>query len=138
MVDVGRLIRCCGAPAGRAHFLHSALYAELQQEAPYTAASLLGQFDDPRAEDAVVRLERMPNDAPTRDAAAWTSLRVPTLVVATRADLTHPFAYAEELAWAIPAARLVEITSKAVDKAHHVQEGRAVIATFLADLCRQL
>ena len=64
MVEVGQWIRDYGVVRGRAGFLASPLYLRLQQEAPYTASSLLAQFDEPRAADAWPRLLRLPGRCP--------------------------------------------------------------------------
>jgi pimeloyl-ACP methyl ester carboxylesterase len=105
-------------------------------EAPYTAESLLAQFDEPRAADAWPRLLHLPLDAPNLDPAAWRKVAVPTLVLGNRMDWTHPYAYAETLAGAIPQAQLVEIPSKATDREGHVAAARAQIAHFLRQFVR--
>lgn len=134
MVEVGQWIRDYGPDEGRSRFLSSPLYLRLQQEAPYTAGSLLAQFDEPRAADAWPRLLRLPADAPNRDPDAWRTVAVPTLVLANHADLTHPYDYAETLAAAIPHANLVEVPSKAVDQAAHIAAARTHIDEFLQSL----
>lgn len=134
MAEVGQWIRDYGVETGRARFLTSPLYLRLQQQAPYTASSLLAQFDEPRAADAWARLLRLPADAPNRDPEAWRTVTVPTLILANHADLTHPYAYAETLATAIPHARLVEVPSKAVDQAAHITAARAHIDDYLQAL----
>lgn len=137
MVEVGQRIRDHGPAHGRAAFLASPLYLGLQQEAPYTAASLLAQFDEPRAADAWPRLLRLPADAPNRDPDAWRTIAVPTLILANYADLTHPFAHAETLAGAIGGAQLIEVPSKAVDQEAHVAAARTHIDRFLCSLMAQ-
>ena len=134
MVAVGQWIRDYGVVQGREGFLASPLYLRLQQEAPYTAGSLLAQFDEPRAADAWPRLLRLPADAPNRDGAAWRSVDVPTLILANHSDLTHPYPYAERLAAAIPGANLVEVPSKALDQPAHIAAARAHIDDFLQAL----
>ena len=134
MVEVGQWIRDYGVAQGRAGFLASPLYLRLQQEAPYTASSLLAQFDEPRAADAWPRLLRLPADAPNRDPAAWRSVGVRTLILANHTDLTHPYAYAETLAAAIPGANLVEVPSKAVDQPAHIAAARRTSIDFLQSL----
>jgi len=134
MVEVGQWIRDHGTDRGRDGFLASPLYLRLQQEAPYTADSLLAQFDEPRAAGAWPRLLRLPADAPNRDPAAWRTVTVPTLVLANRTDLTHPYDYAETLAAAIPNAKLVEVPSKAVDQPAHIAAARMRIDDFLQSL----
>jgi pimeloyl-ACP methyl ester carboxylesterase len=131
MVEVGRLIRDHGPAEGKRLFLASTLYRDMAAASPYTADSLLAQFDEPRAADAWPRLLHMPADAPNRDPAAWEEIEVPTLILANHVDPTHPFAYAQRLAEAIPDARLVEVPSKAVDKAGHAGAARREIGSFL-------
>jgi pimeloyl-ACP methyl ester carboxylesterase len=134
MVEVGKWLRDYGPVQGRAGFLASPLYLRLQQEAPYTANSLLAQFDEPRAADAWPRLLRLPADAPNRNPQAWRTVGVPTLILANQADLTHPYEYAETLAAAIPGASLVEVPSKAVDPPAHIAAARTHIDRFLQAL----
>jgi len=134
MVTVGELIQRFGAPTARRRFLDTPIYQALRATAPYTADSLLGQFDEARAEDAVVRLQRMPEDAPNRHRAAWEALHTPTLILANQEDPMHPFAYATTLAEAIAGATLIEVTSKAVDKTRHIAEVRQAINAFLQEV----
>ena len=134
MVAVGQWIRDYGVVQGRDGFLASPLYLRLQQEAPYTANSLLAQFDEPRAADAWPRLLRLPADAPNCSPADWRALGVPTLVLANHSDLTHPYEYAERLAGAIPGANLVEVPSKAVNQPAHIAAARTHIDRFLQSL----
>ena len=131
MVEVGQWIRDYGVAEGRQGFLASPLYLRLAKEAPYTADSLLAQFDEPRAADAWPRLLHLPADAPNRDPTAWRQVTAPTLVLANHVDPTHPFAYAETLAAAIPHAELVEVPSKSLDPKAHVATARAHIDRFL-------
>jgi pimeloyl-ACP methyl ester carboxylesterase len=131
MVEVGEWIRDLGVVAGKQACLASPTYAALAAAAPYTAESLLAQFDEPRAADAWPRLLALPADAPNRDPQAWRQIAVPALVLGNEVDPTHPFAYAETLAAAIPHAQLVEIPSKAVDKQGHVAAARRQIGQFL-------
>jgi pimeloyl-ACP methyl ester carboxylesterase len=131
MVEVGHWIRDFGVVAGRQEFLTSPTYAQMLQTSPYTAASLLAQFDEPRAADAWPRLLQLPADAPNRDPLAWRQIAVTTLILANQADPTHPFAYAETLAGAIPHAELREVPAKALDKGAHIAAARAAIRGFL-------
>lgn len=131
MVEVGEWIRDFGVVAGRQKFLASDTYAEMMQASPYTAASLLGQFDEPRAAGAWPRLLRLPADAPNHDQLAWRQIGAPALVIANHVDPTHPFSYAETLAAAIPHAELVEVPSKAVAQGAHIAAARRAISLFL-------
>jgi pimeloyl-ACP methyl ester carboxylesterase len=130
-VQIGSLIQQHGAKAGLALFQQSALYQHLQQEAPDTAASFVGQFLHPRAEEACIRLQRMPADAPNTDRALWGNIRVPTLILANHHDPPHPYAYGEIAARLIPNSILKTITPKSVDKQAHLQEARESIRHFI-------
>ncbi|MCA0457610.1 MAG: alpha/beta hydrolase [Chloroflexi bacterium] len=134
LTEVARYIRQYGAVEGLEVFKQSVAYQALLREAPDVAKSVVGQFTHPRAEETVVKLERMPNDAPCRDRAAWASIHVPTLVLGNHVDPMHPYEMAEVLAAGIPNARLRELTSKSVDKAQHVQEARQFIGAFLREV----
>jgi pimeloyl-ACP methyl ester carboxylesterase len=131
MVEAGEWIRDYGVVGGRQGFLASPTYAQLAHASPYTAESLLAQFDEPRSADAWPRLLRLPADAPNRDPRAWRQIGAPALVLANHVDPTHPFEYAETLAAALPRAELVEVPSKAVDRRAHVAATRTAVGRFL-------
>ena len=81
--------------------------------------------------ECVVRLERIPRDAPGRDRDAWRAIRVPALVLGNRRDPIHPWEMAETLGALIPGAEFREITSKSVDLARHALDVRRELAGFL-------
>ena len=124
-------IRQFGAQAGLERFKQSDVYRAVEQQSPDLAASLRSQFGDPRAEEAVDRLERLPADAPNRDAAEWAAIGVPTLVLGTRRDLIHPYTYAEVLARAIPGATLKELTPKSISPDRYRLDTQNAIDEFL-------
>jgi pimeloyl-ACP methyl ester carboxylesterase len=124
-------IRQYGASEGLARFKQSEVYRAVAQQSPDSAASLVSQFAAPRAEEAVDRLERLPGDAPNRDASEWAMVRVPTLVLGTRRDLIHPYAYAETLARAIPRAALKELTPKTISPERYRLDTQDAIDHFL-------
>jgi pimeloyl-ACP methyl ester carboxylesterase len=128
---IAQLIRQYGAAHGLERFLQSAEYLEIARTAPDAARSLCGQFTHPRAEETVVKLERIPHDAPSHDRREWTAIGVPTLVLANRQDPIHPFAYGEIIAQLIPRAEFHELTSKSVDPARHARETQTFIESFL-------
>lgn len=130
------LIRTYGTQGGRRHFAESAVLAQTQQESPDAAASLLSQFDQALAAERVARLERMPIDRPCADLAACRQLELPVLALANRYDPIHPFDYAQQLAQHFSDARLVEVTAKSVDKAHHQADVQAALAAFLYEVTR--
>jgi pimeloyl-ACP methyl ester carboxylesterase len=70
---IAKLLRELGAREGMEAFQRSEVYAELRRESPDCAASACGQFLEPRAVEAVVRLEQISQDAPSGSwPAAWT------------------------------------------------------------------
>lgn len=128
---IAQLIRQHGAAHGLEHFMQSAAYGEIARTAPDAARSLCGQFTHPRAEETVVKLERIPHDTPSHDRQEWTTITAPTLVLANRQDPIHPFAYGETIAHIIPRALFRELASKSVDPARHAHETQAFIQSFL-------
>lgn len=133
LVYIGELIQRHGAQRGKEIFMASPEYAALLRESPDVAASSLGQFDHPRAEETVIKLLRVPQDAPCRD-RAWKSIRVPTLVLANKMDPVHPFEYGKILADEIPGAVFQEVTPKSVGIGKHTWEVREKIGRFLRGL----
>ena len=127
---MGDLIMKHGAQKGKELFLKTREYAALQRESLDAAASAIAQFDHPRAEETVARLLRIPHDAPCAG-PAWRAIKVPTLVLASRMDPLHPFAFGETLAREIPKSTFVEVTSKAISVTKHPTEVRGHIEDFL-------
>lgn len=130
---IAGLIRRHGARQGLELFKQSEPYLEIARQSPDSANSLVGQFEHPRAEETVAKLERLPHDAPNLDRGDWLGLTVPTLVLATRQDPVHPFEYGETLAHSIPGAVLKEVTAKSVSLERHTAEVQAAIEVFLKE-----
>jgi pimeloyl-ACP methyl ester carboxylesterase len=128
---IARLIRDHGAIEGRERFLRTPEYQSIREQSEDAARSLIGQFESPRAEDAVARLERLPRDAPCRDRELWPTIRVPTLVLGNRQDPIHPHEFASELSRTIPQARFAELTPKSVSVERHGDDVRNAIGGFL-------
>jgi pimeloyl-ACP methyl ester carboxylesterase len=128
---IAQLIRQHGALGGLERFVQSAEYGEIARTAPDAARSLRGQFTHPRAEETVVKLERIPHDTPSHDRQQWATITAPTLILANRQDPIHPFAYGEIIAQLIPRAQFRELTSKSVDPTRHAHETQAFIQSFL-------
>jgi pimeloyl-ACP methyl ester carboxylesterase len=128
---IAGLIRRDGPRRGLELFRQSDDYRELFRQAPEAANSLAAQFESPRAEETVVKLERVPNDAPVRDLAALSAIGVPTLVLANRQDPIHPFEYGTELARRITGAEFRELTPKSVSREGHARDVQRAIEDFL-------
>jgi pimeloyl-ACP methyl ester carboxylesterase len=130
--QIVNLIREYGPEQGLACFVQTETYQTIARESPDAAQSLVGQFQNPHAEEALVRLERIPQDAPTRESLdVLRQIAVPTLVLGTRQDPVHPYAYALQLARAIPCALLREMTPKSVSKEQHTADFRQAVGAFL-------
>lgn len=129
---IASLLREHGPEGGLSEFRRSAAYRQLERDHPASARSLSDQFVEPRAVEAIVRLERIPNDVPTSDRRDWTAIGVPTLVLGNRDDPIHPLAYAEELAGCIPGAALTELTPKAISPERHAADTSRAISDFLS------
>lgn len=128
---IASLIRANGPSLGKKTYLASTEYATLASRFPATADSLAGQFDEPRALDAVIRLETIPRDTPTHDRRELALIDTPTLVLATREDPIHPYEYGESLTRSIRRATLVETTSKNRDARRHLADTCAALSQFI-------
>ena len=128
---VAQQIRRHGAKEGLARFRETPEFQALEREAPAAARSVARLFEDPRAEESLIRLERIPHDAPCRDRSEWQAIRVPTLVLGCRCDPIHPWESAQVLARGIPHAELVEVTPKSWSEERHGQEVQQAIEHFL-------
>ncbi len=121
-----------GPREGLARFRETPEYQDLVREAPDCAEMVVANFEHPRAEECIARLERLPHDAPCHDRAEWRSIRVPTLVLANRQDPVHPWHLAETLTQSIPGAVLREITPKSVSLARHAADFQGIVEEYLA------
>jgi pimeloyl-ACP methyl ester carboxylesterase len=128
---VARLIREHGPERGCELFQQTGEYQELLRESPDCAASLVGQFQHPRAVETVVKLERIPRDSPCRDLAELAAIAVPTLVLANRQDPIHPYEYGVELGRRIAGAEFQEVTAKSVSVERYGQDVQNAVAGFL-------
>lgn len=128
---IAGLIRRHGPERGLQVFRQSQEYREVLRQYPETAQSLARQFDNPRVEETVLCLGRIPRDTPCQDRHEWAKIKVPTLVLANKLDPIHPFEYGQVLARAIPGAEFREIASKSVSVEQHARDVQAFIEDFL-------
>ena len=128
---VAGLIRKHGAAQGLIEFHRTTEYAEARAKWPDVATSLSLQFQSPHAAESADKLELIINDTPHPDRAAWSTVRVLTLVLGNRHDPVHAYEYAEDLAMAIPCTVLREITSKSISVERHAADVRAALDEFL-------
>jgi pimeloyl-ACP methyl ester carboxylesterase len=128
MVD---LIRQHGAKRGLEIFKQTPIYQEALRKSPDTANSMVRQFENPRIEERLVILDKIPKDRPNHRLDDLKVINVPTLVLANRMDAIHPFEYGEALAAAIPGAEFKELTPKSLNKEQHGADVQNFIAAFL-------
>ncbi len=134
---IAQLIWAYGVKQGREIFEEFQGFKQIQAEYPATAQSLLGQFDQPRAEELVVRLRRMPSQVPVANPAALGDLakhNIPTLILVNQHDPIHPLVYGQQLAQDLAGARLEEIPSKSVDPQGHQIRSEEYVRDFLQSL----
>lgn len=122
-----------GAKEGLEHFRQTPEFQAVLDESPDAARSLVAQFEHPRAEECLARLERIPHDTPSHDRAEWKAIRVPTLVLGNRQDPIHPWEFAQTLASEIPRAVLGVLTPKSMSIDRHAADVRAALDEFFQD-----
>ncbi len=131
-LTIARLIREHGARRGQEIFRTSPEYEAALRLSVDVAGSLLRQFENPRVEEVVDILERIPQDQPVRTLDDVRRIRVPTLVLANRQDIVHPYEFGTALAEAIPGAEFRELTPKSVDRERYAEETQRFIAAFVS------
>jgi pimeloyl-ACP methyl ester carboxylesterase len=132
--EIAALLRLHGPQGGRARFAESPLCRDVADISPSAAASLLAQFNKPRALARVRRLEDMPRSVPYAAPADLGAIGAPTLVIGAQCDPVHPLATAQQWAELIPGAEYVEIVGREPSSDQHRAQLRARLDTFLAKL----
>ncbi len=128
---IAELLRSVGAHEGLDRFRRTAEFQAMERLSPDCAKSLVGQFEQPRAEECAARLARLIVDTPCPDRAFYRSITVPTLVLGNHQDPIHPWDLAETLARLIPGAELREITPKSVSLERHAADVKDAVDGFL-------
>ncbi|MFE4835892.1 alpha/beta fold hydrolase [Arthrobacter sp. NPDC056691] len=111
--------------------LASQLYQGVEAESESAAQSLRHQVTRPRAAINAAVLRRFPVGAPSSSRDDWAGIAAPTLVVGHLDDPFHPWDIAKAYADVIPAARLVEVTSKDRSSESFMAEVNAAISGFV-------
>ena len=135
---IAQLLREYGPIKGARLFTKTDVYAKLSQRSPDVAESLLKQFHAPLAEERVIRLAQIPNDAPHPDRSIWRTLNIPTLILANKQDPIHPFRFGQQLAQSIPGAIFREISAKSVSKIQHQSDVQTNIEQFILQFLRAI
>lgn len=131
---VGDYLLRLGAKEGLSQFEKSELADQLARDAPDNLASLKGFFSREPIAVTGELLVRISNDGPGITERALASIKSPTLIIGTGRDAIHPLALAQRMAEILPAARLVEITSKADSRGRYIDEFKIALADFLEEL----
>ncbi len=134
---IGELLAAYGPDEGRRRFEQTAEYETICQTDPLAARLFCEQFTKARAAERNIRLQTIPLDCPIRSWDEVVEIKVPTMVIGSRNDFTHPFAYAAEWARRIPQATLEEVPYKEFDRAAYQFQVRALINTFMTALCQE-
>jgi len=129
---IAELLRSVGAREGLERFRRTVEFQAMERQSPDCAKSLVGQFEQPRAEECAARLARLVVQTPCHDRELYRTIKVPTLVLGNRQDPIHPWDLAETLARLIPAAELREITPKSVSLEQHAADVQQAVDGFLA------
>ncbi|HSK68363.1 MAG TPA: alpha/beta hydrolase, partial [Candidatus Limnocylindria bacterium] len=120
--DVRRLYALCAQYLGRSDldgFMKAPEYASVSALSAYTAGALTSFFRDPASLEHFRKFEVLPPSVPYSGADLKGLPAVPTIVIACRNDLVHPFELAEWHRDRIPGARLYEIPDKDTDPEGH-------------------
>jgi pimeloyl-ACP methyl ester carboxylesterase len=128
LVAVGELLRSAGRKDGRERFAASAHFRRIRDESPAAAASLLGQFDAPLADERAGRLIAMPASTPFGALAELRRIEVATAVVAAPGDPQHPAEFASAWAGQIPDAQLSVVPRRDTDPDGYHRAISAVVA----------
>ena len=125
------LINTYGPTQGLKRFIHTHEYQDIASVSSDAAASLVGQFTNIRAAETLVKLERIPSDAPIRNLHELNAVKVPTLVLANRQDPIHPYEFGPILAANIPGAIFRELTPKSINRTRHAADFTLYVDEFL-------
>jgi len=129
--EIALLIREHGPEKGLEIFRATTDHQIMLERSPDCAESLVKQFQHPRAEETVIKLERIPKDLPITEFKQFKSIAVPTLVLANHKDPIHPFRYGRAVAVAIPGAEFAELTPKSISVAQHTADVQQAVSQFL-------
>jgi pimeloyl-ACP methyl ester carboxylesterase len=109
----------------------TAYYRDLYRQSPDSAKSLADALPSCDPEALVTAYRAITASVPVASLDDVKQIATPCLVIGTRDDPVHPFEYAQELAAALPDARLREIPSRYVDLPGHLRGFRDAVAEFL-------
>ncbi|WP_382309372.1 alpha/beta fold hydrolase [Herbiconiux sp. UC225_62] len=135
MALIGDILQTSYGATGKRTLSATPEFRAVAAVSPLGAASLLAQFDDPRAQQRSERLRSVPKNTAYGSPIELGTLSTSTLVIGTDRDPVHPLALAGTWARAIPGARLDVVPARDDDAAlnaavtsrsvlRHLQEAR--------------
>ncbi len=131
--EIGALLSNFPPAAAKSEFLNSRTAKHLGEISPDNLASLSSFFSREPIANTAALLSKIATDGPGVTEAEARNIQVPTLIIATEQDYTHPFAHAQALHDMIPHSRLVKITPKGVDKQRYVLEFQSTLLKFFEE-----
>ena len=129
--EIAALIQSLGANAGRVAFEKTETFAKVLAESSDAAATLLGMFDDPTSIETAEKFRRIPQSCPAPNRHDWSSVAVPTLVLANYQDPIHPYEMGPALAAAFPRGEFGILEPKCVSIVTHEHDFNSQIHGFL-------
>jgi len=124
-------VNAYGAAESKIKFNQSDLFLEVDELNPAVADSLLKQFDYQYVEETCSKFIQIPQDAPNYNREEWRRIEVPTLIIANKVDLIHPYRYGKLLSNYINNSVFREVPSKTISKELHQVRSKEVINEFL-------
>ena len=117
--------------ADRDGFAKSAIAKKFAKQAPDNLASFNKLFDRADLPTTAELLRRIAASGPDVTKAQVKAIKIPTLVLANKADLVHPMQHGETLATTIPKAKYLELAPKATRRELHLKQFREALNDFL-------
>jgi pimeloyl-ACP methyl ester carboxylesterase len=131
--EIGELLSKNAPALASTKFLNSDTAKHLGEVAPDNLASLSTFFAREPIADTAALLSRIARDGPGVTEAALHNIKMPTLIIATEQDSTHPLAHAQALHQMIPNSQFNKITPKGVDKQRYVLEFQSTLLKFFEE-----
>jgi pimeloyl-ACP methyl ester carboxylesterase len=129
--QVGALLRDHPLHAAQEKFISSDTAQYLATYAPDNLASLRTLFHREPVAATSKLLLAIAHDGPDVSLAQVKAIQVPTLIIATEHDETHPMSHAVDLHKMIPGSHLSIITPKGVDKQRYLLDFQSELTRFL-------
>jgi len=129
-----RVAEYINIPGGREIFRECDEYKRLLKEAPATAVSFAGYFDNPVSKKTYEKFEILPESRPIDSLDLLKKIEIPTLIIATKMDPLHPYEYGTICTEKIPHSGFFEAVSKSVDREYHTEQVKNEIDRFICSV----